>query len=152
MASGMKQFHHIEKITTGEGISIVDLNTDINSAIEHSGISDGFVIVSSRHTTTAICINEYEERLLMDIKSWIARLAPPDAKYLHNDIALRDCPDDEPENAHAHLMAMLLGSSESIPIENRKLQLGEYQSIMLFDLDGPRERTVNIYILGEEAR
>ena len=146
----MKQLHHMEKITTEEGISIVDLNHDINSAIVHSGISDGFVIISSRHTTTAICINENEERLLMDIKSWFARLAPPDAKYLHNDIALRDCPPDEPENAHCHLMAMLLGSSETIPIANRKLQLGEYQSVMLFDLDGPRERTVNIHVIGDE--
>lgn len=145
----MKQFHHIETITTDEGISICDLSADINNAIEHSGINDGFVIVSSRHTTTAVCINEHEERLLTDIKSWLARLAPPDSKYLHNDIALRDCPDDEPENAHSHLMAMLLGSSESVPIKNRKLQLGEYQSIMLFDLDGPRERTVNISIIGE---
>ncbi len=50
----MKQLHHLEKITTQEGISIIDLNHDINSAIIHSGISDGFVIVSSRHTTTAI--------------------------------------------------------------------------------------------------
>jgi len=148
----MKQFHHIEKVTTDEGISIVDLNSDINNAIGHSGICNGFVIVSSRHTTTAICINEHEERLLADIKSWIAMLAPPDAKYLHNDIALRDCPDDEPENAHSHLIAMLLGSSETIPIENRKLQLGEYQSIMLFDLDGPRERTVNIDVVGEEKQ
>ena len=146
----MKQLHHLEKLNTGEGISFVDLNNDINSAIDHSGISDGFVIVSSRHTTTAICINENEERLRADIKAWLTRLAPPGSKYLHNDIAQRDCPPDEPENAHSHLMAMLLGSSETIPIVNRTLQLGEYQSVMLFDLDGPRERTVNIHVIGDE--
>ena len=128
------------------------LNHDIDSAIVHSGISDGFVIVSSRHTTTAICINEYEERLLTDIKSWLAKLAPPNSTYLHNDIALRDCPPDEPENAHSHLMAMLLGSSETIPVLSRKMQIGEYQSVMLFDLDGPRERTVNIHVIGDEKK
>ncbi len=49
-------------------------------------------------------------------------------------------------------MAMLLGSSETIPVLSRKMQLGEYQSVMLFDLDGPRERTVNIHVIGDEKK
>jgi thiamine phosphate synthase YjbQ (UPF0047 family) len=82
----------------------------------------------------------------------LVRLAPPTAKYLHNDIEQRDCPEDEPENAHSHLMAMLLGSSESIPIANRKMRLGQYQAVLLFDLDGPRERNVNIEIYGDNSK
>ena len=148
----MKNCHHVETIKTGEGISITNLNDDINNAIRHSGITDGFAIISSRHTTTAICINEYEERLLDDISAWLTKLAPADDKYLHNDISQRDCPPDEPENAHSHLMAMLMGSSETIPVSSRKLALGEYQSVLLFDLDGPRERTVNIQIIGEDKK
>jgi len=150
MVSLVKQFQHVEIIETKEAISVVNLNVDINNAIEHSGITMGFVIVSSRHTTTAICINEFEERLLSDIKLWLAKLVPVTDSYQHNDIAQRDCPPDEPENAHSHLMAMLLGSSETIPIVNRKMQIGEYQSVMLFDLDGPRERSVNIHIIGDD--
>ena len=148
----MKVYHHIETVKTTEQISIFNLNDDINRAIEHSCILDGFVIVSSCHTTTAISINEYEERLLVDIKKWLAKLASPLDKYLHNDIDQRDCPPDEPENAHSHLMAMLLGSSETIPIANRKMQIGQYQAVMLFDLDGPRDRTVNIQIIGEDKK
>jgi secondary thiamine-phosphate synthase enzyme len=145
----MKQYHHIEKIQTTEPISIIKLDEDINSAIRHCDITDGFVIISSRHTTTGITINEYEPRLLEDMKIWLSRLVPKSDKYLHNDISERNCPPDEPENAHSHLMAMLLGSSESIPIANRKMQLGEYQSVMLIDLDGPRERTINIQVFGD---
>jgi secondary thiamine-phosphate synthase enzyme len=145
----MKQYHHIEKIKTGEGISITKLDDDINSAIKHADITDGFVIVSSRHTTTAITINEFEPRLLEDLKAWLGKLASPTEKYLHNDIAQRDCPPDEPQNAHSHLMAMLLGSSETIPVAARKMQLGQYQSVFLVDLDGPRERTVNIQVVGD---
>jgi len=148
----MKNYHHIETIQTSEGISIVDLNDDINNAIKHSRVTEGFAIISSRHTTTAVCINEYEERLLVDIKDWLQKLAPANNKYLHNDIDQRDCPPDEPENAHSHLMAMLLGSSETIPVTSRKLALGEYQSVLLLDLDGPRERTVNIQIIGEDKK
>ncbi|MCU7939436.1 MAG: YjbQ family protein [gamma proteobacterium symbiont of Bathyaustriella thionipta] len=74
---------------------------------------------------------------------------PPGDNYLHNDIHLRDCPPDEPENAHSHLIAMLLGASESIAVTEAKLDLGQYQSVMLVELDGPRTRQVNIQVIGE---
>jgi len=77
------------------------------------------------------------------------RLIPPQANYLHNDIHLRDCPPDEPENAHSHLAAMLLGSSEVIPVADGGLVLGQYQSIMLVELDGSRERTLAVQVYGE---
>ena len=106
--------------------------------------------MTSQHTTTAIAINENEERLLEDVKAFLTRLIPPDAGYLHNDIALRDCPEDEPENAHSHLAAMLLGSSEVIALADGELVLGQYQSVMLYELDGPRRRKVSVQIYGDE--
>ena len=148
----MKNYHHVETVKTSNGISIINLNEEIENAIEHSRISEGFAIISSRHTTTAVCINECEVRLLADLKVWLNKLAPADDKYLHNDIDQRDCPPDEPENAHSHLMAMLLGSSETIPITSRKMAIGEHQAVMLIDLDGPRVRTVNIQIIGEDKK
>jgi secondary thiamine-phosphate synthase enzyme len=117
--------------------------------VSRSGIVDGFVTVTSRHTTTALTINENEERLLADIKNFLLRLIPPGDSYLHNDIALRDCPPDEPENAHSHLAAMLLGSSEVIHLHQGELVLGQWQSVMLCELDGPRERKVAIQIYGQ---
>lgn len=136
-------------LQTGEGITLHDLMPDIRAAIVGSGIKNGFVTVGSQHTTTAICINEHEERLVEDVKTFLTRLIPPSDRYLHNDIALRDCPPDEPENAHSHLAAMLLGSSEVIPLANAELVLGQYQSVMLFELDGPRRRKVSVQVYGE---
>ena len=104
------------ELETGDGIALHDLMADINSAVAKSGIKNGFVTVTSQHTTTAIAINENEERLVEDVKAFLNRLIPPGDRYLHNDIALRDCPPDEPENAHSHLAAMLLGSSEVIAL------------------------------------
>ncbi len=83
------------------------------------------------------------------MKAFLKRLIPPKDKYLHNDIHLRECPPDEPENAHAHLAAMLLGSSEVISVDAGKLLLGQYQSVMLYELDGPRQRSVSIRIVGD---
>ncbi|HBZ30898.1 MAG TPA: secondary thiamine-phosphate synthase enzyme YjbQ [Nitrosomonas sp.] len=137
------------EIKTGQGISLHDLMPELNNSVAQSGIQNGFVTVTSQHTTTAITINENEERLVADVKTFLTRLIPPNKRYLHNDIALRDCPPDEPENAHSHLAAMLLGSSEVIALVDGRLVLGQYQSVMLCELDGPRTRRVSVQIYGE---
>lgn len=126
-----------------------DLTRKIQEWITESGIENGFVTVTSQHTTTALSINENEERLIEDIKAFLERLIPADDRYLHNDIHLRDCPPDEPENAHSHLAALLLGSSEVVPLAEGKLVLGQWQSIMLYELDGPRTRKVAVQVYGE---
>jgi len=145
----MSSIHHILTVPTDPGIALHDITPQIHGLVADSGLARGFLTVNSRHTTTAITINENEERLLEDVRRFFTRLAPPDETYLHNDIALRDCPPDEPENAHSHLLAMLVGSSEVIPIVNGELDLGRWQSVMLVELDGPRERTVSVRLFGE---
>jgi len=142
--------YHTLQLTTGAGIAVHDVTPRILSYLADSGIRNGFVTVTSRHTTTALTINENEQRLLEDVKTFLTRLIPPREHYLHNDIQLRDCPPDEPENAHSHLAAMLLGSSEVTPVSEGRLVLGQYQSIMLVELDGPRERTVAVQICGDQ--
>jgi len=136
------------ELDTGEGIALHDITPELRETVTESGIENGFVTVTSQHTTTAIAINEYEKRLLEDVETFLTRLIPPGDRYLHNDIALRDCPEDEPENAHAHLAAMLLGSSEVIALAGGQLVLGQYQSVMLYELDGPRRRRVSVQVYG----
>lgn len=130
----MQQYHHIENIKTTKPVSIIRLDDDINSAIQHCGFTEGFVIVSSRHIATAITINQHDASLLEDITSLLTKIAPS---------------ADRQVDSNYHLMAMLLGSSEAIPIANRKMQLSENQSVMLVELDGPSERTVNIQVIGD---
>jgi secondary thiamine-phosphate synthase enzyme len=136
-------------VDTDPGIGIYDMTPRLRELLAGSGIRNGFCIVSSRHTTTALAINEHEARLLEDIRIFLERLVPADAGYKHNDIHLRDCDPDEPENAHSHIMAMLLGSSEAIPVVDGELALGTWQSLLFFDLDGPRSRILNVQLVGE---
>lgn len=145
----MPILHHQLKLTTEPDISIHNLTPQLAQQVEQSGINHGQMLIFSRHTTTALAINEYEERLLEDIKAYLRKLAPPDQRYLHNDLHLREVPPDEPENAHSHLMAITLSTSEVVPIVEGKLALGTYQSVLLFELDGPRQRTVYCQIAGE---
>lgn len=145
----MTVFNRILDVKTDRAIAIVNLTDAVRQAIADSGIRNGQALVCSRHTTTAIAINEWEERLLDDLRAYLEKLAPPGDRYLHDDLHLRDVPEDEPENAHSHLMAVTLGSSETVPIMDGELALGTWQSILLFDLDGPRARTVSVQISGE---
>lgn len=137
------------EVETDKGISIYNITPQILEILKASAIKNGQVLVFSRHTTTALAINEYEERLLEDIKVHLRKLAPESEKYLHNDLHLRVVPPDEPMNAHSHLMAMMLNNSEVIPVVDGELGLGTWQSILFFDLDGPRKRTVLVQISGE---
>lgn len=145
----MPIIHQILTLTTKPGISVQNLTLQLQDAVASSKVSNGQLLVFVRHTTTALVINEDEERLIRDLKQHLARLAPPAGRYFHNDLHLRTVPDDEPINAHSHLMAIMLSTSEVVPIMNGNLMLGTWQSVLFLDLDGPRERTVYLQISGE---
>ena len=137
------------ELETDQGIGIYNITPQIEEILGTTGIKNGQVIVFSRHTTTALAINEYEKRLIEDTKIYLRKLAPESERYLHNDLHLRDVPPDEPMNAHSHLMAMMLSTSEIIPVVEAKLALGTWQSVLFFDLDRPRKRSVLLQISGE---
>lgn len=82
-------------------------------------------------------INECESNLKQDYKLFLEKLVPQ-LKYAHNSID---------ENAGAHLLGALIGNSVTIPIKDRKLMLGTWQSIIFCELDGPRERKVIIQLI-----
>jgi secondary thiamine-phosphate synthase enzyme len=142
--------NQIFEVETEVGINIYNITPQIQDFIASTTIQNGQVLIFSRHTTTALAINENEERLLEDIKDFLRKLAPESERYLHNDLHLREnIPSDEPMNAHSHLMAMMLSTSEVIPIVDGKLALGTYQSLLFLELDGARKRTVFCQISGD---
>lgn len=144
----MPVINQLIELETNQGINIYNITPQVEALIASAPIQDGQVLVFSRHTTTALAINENEARLLEDVKVYLRKLAPESGHYLHNDLHLRDVPEDEPINAHSHLMAMTLSTSEVIPLVQGKLALGTYQSLLFFELDGPRKRTVFCQISG----
>lgn len=146
----MPILHEMLDLTTDDQIGIYNVTPQIQAYLSSTGVQNGQVLIFSRHTTTALAINEYEPRLIEDLKVYLRKLAPESDRYLHNDLHLREnIPDDEPMNAHSHLMAMTLSASETIPVVQGKLALGTYQSILFFELDGPRQRTLMVQVSGE---
>ena len=134
-------------IQTSASFSCHAITHQIESIIECGTQLEGVVCVSSMNTTTALIVNEMEERLILDLEQWLNRLAPPLQGYKHDELHLRNnIPEDEPKNAHSHMQALLLGNDVSVPFNDGKLQLGQYQDVILVELDGPRERNVVISI------
>ena len=138
---------HISTIScpTNLPIDIIDITEQVRSELETKGLREGTVTVLSRHTTACININEKEPRLVQDMTTFLKRLVPRDGDYLHN---LE--PVDGRDNAHSHLLGLFMNSSETIPFSEGRLLLGEWQSIFLIELDGPRTlRQVIVQIQGE---
>jgi secondary thiamine-phosphate synthase enzyme len=138
----MRFIHHTFELQTQASFQILNLTPHIQTWLKMEAIQQGQVTIIGQHTTTALIVNEAEERLWQDIRIFLQRLAPESDRYLHNDLHLRDVPANEPINAHAHLMAMLLDTSVVLPIIEGQLGLGTYQSVLMLELDGPRTRKV----------
>ncbi len=143
--------HFTLSLVTEAAIACHDLTAELNARLEASGLQSGVLVAVAQHTTTALVINEAEERLMADIASFFGSLVSADHPWLHNDLHLRDVPADEPRNAHSHLIALMLGSQLSLPIVDGRLGLGRYQSVMLVELDGPRPRQVLVQLLGTQT-
>lgn len=137
-------------VTTERAPQFIDITDEVQKKVEESGVQDGIVTVFCRHTTAAIRINENEPLLLLDMEEFLKRVAPRDLYYRHNDFSIRthNMTEDECPNAHAHCQHLLLGASETIPVEDGKLLLGRWQRIFLVELDRPREREVYVQVLG----
>jgi len=138
---------------TRHDLEFIDLTEAVARHVERSGIESGTVNIQTRHTTTAIVVNEHEPLLLDDLKELLRRTAPRDAHYRHDDFDLRrvNLLPGEPANGHSHARAMMLGTSECLNIVDGRLALGRWQRIFLVELDGPRERLVSINMLGVTA-
>ena len=136
-------------LPTGSGITCHDITAPLQALVEDAGLREGLLVAAGQHTTTALVVNEAEERLLDDIAAFFAQLVPADRPYRHNDLHLRPgIPADEPRNAHSHLIALMLGNHLSLPVHQGKLGLGRYQAVLLVELDGPRTREVLVQLHG----
>ena len=126
------------EIKTGKRVDVVDITSKVKEEVRNGGVSDGVAIVYSKHTTTAITINENESGLKEDILNMLEKIIPAGAGYRHDRID---------NNADAHLRAILVGNSVTVPVSGGNLDLGTWQSILFIELDGPRSRRVGVKVI-----
>jgi secondary thiamine-phosphate synthase enzyme len=132
-------------IDTEERIELVDLTDRVMAYVAKFQIREGMITLWSMHTTCALFINESQKALLNDIKCFLEDVVARDRYYMHNDPEHSDC---DRMNADAHLRATLLGHSLTLQISGGEIVLGQWQRILMAELDGPRARTVRAQIWG----
>ena len=127
----------------------------MNRFLKDSGISSGMLLVFSRHTTSAVVIQENEPLLLEDFKVMLENISSKNASYRHNDFDVRTVHMHENEcpNGHSHCQHLVLGSSETVPVIDGEMPLGEWQRIFMVELDGMKgemvgSREVVVQIMG----
>ena len=127
---------------------ISDVTPLVKVAIQPFGISTGMAVINTLHTTCALFINEFQSALVEDLRALSERLVPDRNGYRHDDPRFSDC---ERGNARAHLRAALLGRTLVVGVNNDDLTLGQFQSVIFAELDGPRRREINIQVIGERG-
>ncbi len=128
-------------IPTTQKQQCIDISEQANKALKKSKVKNGILNIYISHATAAIIINEnYDPNMQTDFLNFLEKQIPQGI-WLHDKID---------GNGAAHIKASLLGPSETIPIQNGKLQLGQWQSPILVELDGPRQRKIIITITSAE--
>ena len=118
------------KLNTSKQFEIIDITSKINKEIANFNFCNGIINIFSKHSTSAIAVNENEKGLLKDF-----------------EFALSNLIDN---NASSHLKSLILSSSETVPVKNSKIDLGTWQSLFFIELDGPRRnRKIVLTLVGE---
>lgn len=116
---------------------LIDITGKIKDLVRESRVQDGICFLYVPHTTAGILINENADpSVTLDILTELDRLIPWKGHYQHRE-----------GNAAAHIKSSIIGSSETVFIEEGKLVLGTWQGIYLAEFDGPRQRNVWIKFL-----
>ena len=135
--------HQFEIETQGDS-QVLNLTDRVAECVGGGRIHDGLVTAFVIGSTAGITTTEYEPGLVQhDLKAFFENIAPQDARYRHEETWHDD-------NGHSHVRASLLGPSLTVPLVDRKLQLGTWQQIVLIDFDTrPRTRRIIVQAIGE---
>src|ERR671933_1018406 len=122
---------------------MIDITTQINESVKATMLQDGIVTVFVSGSTAAVTTIEYEPGLKKDFPKMLARIAPREIEYEH-DNTWHD------GNGHSHVRASLIGPSLTVPFKSRNLMLGTWQQIVLIEMDiRPRKRSIILQMMGE---
>ncbi len=127
-------------ISTNAHKECLDLTGAVRQAVRDSGVTDGLCHVMVLGATAAVIVNEND-----DPNIGVDLLRALDTAVAEHDNWLHDRVDN---NAQSHILASMLGPSETVPVVDGELLLGTWQALMLVELDGPRQlRRVSVQLI-----
>lgn len=145
----MKILNKKIEIKSKSQIEFIDITHEVEVIVSDSGIREGQVLVYSPHTTAGIVVNHNEPMLIQDFMRILYRLAPVGDRYSHDLFEIgRSKDSDGRSNGHSHCKSLVLGVSQTIPLEKGRMSLTERQSIFVAEMDGSRTRDIVIQVIG----
>ena len=131
--------HETIVVETKKREETIDITSRVKAAVTRAKVSDGIVAVTVAHTTAAVFVNENADSDVQgDILTALERMVPRDAKYQHAE-----------GNGPAHIKAVVVGNSVTLAIRDGAIALGTWQGVYFAELDGPRERSATITVIGD---
>ena len=128
-------------IRTSRRTELKNVTDEVARAVRESGCNSGVCHLYVPHTTAGVLINEGDDpAVARDIEAALDRLVPHNGDYAHAE-----------GNSDSHIKTALVGSSETVFIENGRLALGRWQSIFFAEFDGPRSRELHLKIVPDPA-
>jgi len=130
-------------------IEFIDISEKVQEVVEASGIREGNVTIYAPHTTMSIVINHNEPMLLQDFMRVLYKLVPMDDRYSHDMFELtKNSKSDGRSNGHSHCKSLLLGVSQTLPLDKGRIMLTAKQTIFALEFDGARKRDIVDQVMG----
>jgi secondary thiamine-phosphate synthase enzyme len=133
----MTTYSETLSFSTKQDYDFISLEDKLNQIVDNSGIQNGICVIFAPHATGIITITELEPRLKKDIKTFLDKLIPSSG-WAHGG------------NGAAHLKSMLLEPCKTVPVLNKRIALGTWQSIFFIEVDGGRSnRRLTVIVIGD---
>jgi secondary thiamine-phosphate synthase enzyme len=136
------KLHREERALPARGRGLHSIDEEVGAVVARSGVTDGLCSIFVLHTSASLVIQENADpSVRRDLERALAKLAPEDADYEHDD----EGPDDMP----GHIRTALTHTSETVPIVAGRLRLGTWQAIYLWEhRDAKHTRTIVVTVIG----
>lgn len=124
-------------VSTKRKKQVVDLTDRVNGLIHKAAVNEGLCTIFVTHTTAGLTTGEVGEGTEEDLLDVVEQMIP----------RLRFRHAHDPSHAWSHMASSVVGPSLAVPVSRGSLVLGTWQSVLLLELDGPRERHVHVTVL-----
>jgi secondary thiamine-phosphate synthase enzyme len=124
-------------ISTRRNKEVIDITDRVREVVSRAGAESGLCNIFVMHTTAGLTTGESIEGTDEDLMEVLERIIPK-IKFRHHH---------DPSHAPDHMISSIVGASLTVPIIKGKLQLGAWQSVLLVESNGPRERRLVVTLL-----
>ena len=118
---------------------VLDITDSVNEYLSKKNFRDGLCHLFIKHTTACLTTADLDPGTDLDYLDAFDALMPKlNYRHPHN-----------PDHVVDHILSSIIGASLTIPVIDGQIQLGQWQRVVLIELDGPRERKVDVCLIAD---